>query len=98
MEDPEASNGDGNVALDAPAGDAPESVASPGEEVGAEPMIGSAGGEITDSPELAATAERAASPVLLDAFHASYSDRAARIAMRRGEHAPRTVFGPDKRV
>jgi len=97
MEDHEATDGDGNVALEAAAGDGHESVASPGEEVGSEPMIGSAGGETTDSPEVAATGERAGKtelPVLLEAYHASYSDREARVALRR---EPRTVIGPDGR-
>jgi V8-like Glu-specific endopeptidase len=78
-----------------------EPVASPGEEVGSEPMIGTAGGETTDSPEIAATSERGArteAPAPLDAYHASYSDRATRVAMRSGERAPRAVIGPDQRV
>jgi V8-like Glu-specific endopeptidase len=101
MEDHEAGNGDGNVALQAPVGDEHGTVASPGAELGSEPMIGTAGGEITDSPEIAATGERGAraeAPMLLDAYHASYSDRATRVAIRRGEVAPRTVIGPDQRV
>ena len=36
------------------ADDGHESVASPGEDLSSEPMIGTAGGETTDSPEVAA--------------------------------------------
>jgi glutamyl endopeptidase len=81
------------------------SIASPGEDLGAEPAVGEAGDEATETPEVAeepeGRAERSiigAQEPLLDAYWGSYGDRSTRAALREGALMPETVIGPDGRT